>query len=78
MSGSTEGDGDDLDAAFRAFLLHLSSGDVVGLEDLGELCKSRSDETGVAHDVENVGEGGALERIEEIRAERPFYVLVGG
>src|ERR1041385_7589541 len=65
--------------AHLTFLLaHLRCGDVVGLEDSGELGEADADEAGVAHDVENGGEGNAGEGVPEVGADGMRDVLVGG
>ena len=51
-----ERDGYDLDVALRSFPLHIRRSHLIFVENLGELGQAQSDETGVAHDVQNVRE----------------------
>src|SRR5581483_1949977 len=74
---AVERDRDDLAAPLLGLLLHLRGRDVVGLENLRELRDPGSDEAGVAHHVQNVGERNAREVVPKIRAQTPFHVLVG-
>ena len=58
-----EGYRDDVASSLGRLLLHLDRRDAVRLEDLRELSEADADEAGVAHDVEDVGEGDARERV---------------
>jgi len=55
----------------------LHGRDVVGLEDLGELGQPYSDEPGVLHEIQDVGEGNPRKGVPKVGSEGPADVLVG-
>ena len=75
---TVEGNGHDLAPAPGGFFLHSRRRHVIGLQDLGELSQTKTNEAGIPHDVENIGERHTGEVVPQVRAQRPLDVRVRG
>src|SRR5579875_647387 len=74
---TVEGNRNDRQTALGGFPLDITRCDAVFRQNLRILREPESDESGIAHDIQDVGKSGTGIAIPQIGTKRPADVLVG-